>query len=126
MEKEPLSELESVMTLEELQTAKQEANKVFVHKCVREYMVEIIAATRNGDDIVMGVSPRGSLAFLRCVKAYAYLQGRGFVTPDDVKAVAVHVLAHRIVLNYGKGNDSRAFVEQILASVPVPTEDFEA
>lgn len=128
MEKEPLLELSSVLTLEELEQAKAEVNKVFVHNCIREYMVDIVAATRKGDSIIMGVSPRGTLAFLRCVKAYAYLNGRSFVTPDDVKAVAVPVLAHRIVLSYGygKGNDTRTLVSQILETVPVPTEDFGA
>ena len=128
MEKEPLAELESVLSLEQLEQAKAEVNTVFVHPCVREYMVDIVAATRKGDSIVMGVSPRGSLAFLRCVKAYAYLNGRNFVTPDDVKAVAVPVLAHRIVLSYGygKGNDTRSLVEQIINATPVPTEDFKA
>ncbi len=128
MEKEPLSELSGVLSLEELEQAKAEVNKVFVHTCIREYMVDIVAATRKDDSIVMGVSPRGTLAFLRCVKAYAYLQGRSFVTPDDVKAVAVSVLAHRIVLSYGygKGNDARTFVSRILDKIPVPTEDFGA
>ena len=126
MEKEPLTELSSVLTLEELEQAK--ANKIFVHKCIREYMVDIVEATRKGDSIVMGVSPRGSLAFLRCVKAYAYLQGRAYVTPDDVKAVAEPVLAHRIVLSYGygKGSDARSLVKQILLTTPVPTEEFGA
>ena len=128
MEKEPLTELASVLTLEELEQAKAEANKIFVHKCIREYMVDIVNATRKGESIVMGVSPRGSLAFLRCVKAYAYLQGRAYVTPDDVKAVAEPVLAHRIVLSYGygKGNDTGSLVKQILNSTPVPTEEFGA
>lgn len=128
MEKEPLDELTSVMTLEQLSVAKAEANRVFVHPCIREYLVDIVEATRKGDSVVMGVSPRGSLAFLRCVKAYAYLNGRSFVIPDDVKATAVSVLAHRIVLSYGygNGNDSRTLVEQILKSLPVPTEDFSA
>lgn len=126
MEKEPLNELESVLTLEELEEAKAEVNKIFVHKCVREYMVELILATRKGESIVMGVSPRGSLALLRCAKAYAYLNGRGFVTPDDVKAVAVPVLAHRIVMSYGytKGNSAEELVEKILAETVVPTEEF--
>lgn len=126
MEKEPLDELESVLTLEELEEAKAEVNKIFVHKCVREYMVELILATRKGESIVMGVSPRGSLALLRCAKAYAYLNGRGFVTPDDVKAVAVPVLAHRIVMSYGytKGNSAEELVEKILAETVVPTEEF--
>ena len=128
MEKEPLNELESVLSLEELEEAKAEVNKIFVHKCVREYMVELIAATRKGESIVMGVSPRGSLALLRCAKAYAYLDGRGFVTPDDVKAVAVPVLAHRIIMSYGytKGNSTEELVERILAETVVPTEEFGA
>ena len=128
MEKEPLTELTSVLTLEELEQAKAEVNKIFVHKCIREYMVDIVNATRKGDSIVMGVSPRGSLAFLRCVKAYAYLEGRTYVTPDDVKAVAEPVLAHRIVLSYGygKGSDTGSLGKQILNSTPVPTEEFGA
>ena len=74
----------------------------------------------------MGVSPRGSLCLLRCAKAYAYLEGRGYVIPDDVRALAVPVLAHRIVMGFGaEGSVSaRELVEQIVASIPVPTEDF--
>lgn len=128
MSKEPLEELTSVITLAEVEEARKEINQIFVHPCVREYMVELVEGTRKGDSIVMGVSPRGTLALLRCVKAYAWLNGRSFVTPDDVKAVAVPVLAHRIVMSYGygKGNDSEKFVEGLLGSIPVPTEDFGA
>lgn len=126
MEKDPLEELEPVLSLEELLRAREEAGHIFVHRCVREYMVELVNATRNGDSATMGVSPRGSLALLRCVKAYAYLLGRDFVVPDDVKALAAPVLAHRIVLGfgYGKEKESRSFVEKIVQSTPVPTEDF--
>ena len=128
MAKEPLEELTSVITLTQVEEARKEINQVFVHTCVREYMVELVEGTRKGDSIVMGVSPRGTLALLRCVKAYAWLNGRSFVTPDDVKAVAVPVLAHRIVMSYGygKGNDSEKFVEGLQGSIPVPTEDFGA
>lgn len=93
MAKEPLEELTSVITLAQVEEARKEINQIFVHTCVREYMVELVEGTRKGDSIVMGVSPRGTLALLRCVKAYAWLNGRSFVTPDDVKAVAVPVLA---------------------------------
>lgn len=123
---EPLADLAAVVSAEELKEAKQKVENVFVHKCVMEYMVDIAAATRQGENVLMGVSPRGSLAFLRCVKAYAYLQGRNFVTPDDVKYLAVPVLAHRIVMGYGRSGESIAFVEQILKSTQVPTEDFSA
>ncbi len=127
MEKEPMHELESVLTLEELAQARAEAGKVFVHKCVQEYMIDIIGATRKGEQMIMGVSPRGSLALLRCAKAYAYLDGRTYVSPDDIKALAVPVLAHRIVLGYGMGSADGAgkLVENIISSTPVPTEEFK-
>lgn len=125
MEKDPLEELASVVSLAQLNEAKQAAVKVFVHRCVQEYMVDIVSATRKGDQIIMGVSPRGSLNLLRAAKAYAWLSGRDFVIPDDVKALAVPVLAHRIVLGFGSGSDStKDIVEKILADTPVPTEDF--
>ena len=127
MDREPLTELESVLTLEELAQARAEAGKVFVHKCVQEYMIDIVGATRKGDQIIMGVSPRGSLALLRCAKAYAYLDGRAYVSPDDIKVLAVPVLAHRIVLGYGmEGIDGAGkLVEKIISSTPVPTEEFK-
>lgn len=125
MEKDPLEELTSVVSLAQLHEAKQAVVKIFVHRCVQEYMVDIVSATRTGNQIVMGVSPRGSLNLLRASKAYAWLSGREFVTPDDVKAVAVPVLAHRIILGFGSGSDStRDIVENILTAIPVPTEDF--
>lgn len=126
MTKEPLAELTNVLTLEELFSAKQEAEQVFVHTCIREYMVELLSATRTAEGILMGVSPRGSLALLRCVKAYAYLQGRAYAIPDDVKAVAVPVLAHRLVLGYGQdsSNSAEQLIEKLLENIPVPTEDF--
>ena len=124
MKDEPLAALESVVSLEEVAKAKNEIEEVFVHKCVLEYMVEIIAATRSGENVLMGVSPRGSLALLHCAKAYAYLQGRNFVTPDDIKTLAVPVLAHRIVMGFEKSGTSKTFVEHILSSTVVPTEEF--
>lgn len=125
MEKDPLEELTNVVSLAQLDEAKHAAVKVFVHRCVQEYMVDIVSATRKGDPVIMGVSPRGSLNLLRAAKAYAWLSGRDFVTPDDVKALAVPVLAHRIVLGFGSGSDStKDIVEKILAATPVPTEDF--
>ncbi|MCM1154869.1 MAG: MoxR family ATPase [Roseburia sp.] len=128
MEKEPLAELSGVLTLQELQQARQEAARTFVHPAVREYMVDIVSATRGGEKITMGVSPRGTLALLRCAKAYAWLQGRHFVIPDDVKAVAIPVLAHRLMMDSGRdsGRESAAFLRNLLQHTKVPTEDFQA
>ncbi len=128
MEKEPLNELESVLTLEELKAAREAANKIYIHKCILSYMVELVEATRAAENAVMGVSPRGNLALMRCAKAYAYLEGRDYVIPDDIKALAVPVLAHRIVLGYGAGGSdaARELVQKILDTTPAPTEDFKA
>lgn len=124
MTEEPLSSLRSAITLTDLQQARDDANRVFVHSCILEYMVNIVEATRNTESVLMGVSPRGSLAFLRCVKAYAYLDGRDYVIPDDVKALAAPVLAHRIILGYGDNSGTDKLMEQILQNMAVPTEDF--
>ena len=121
---EPLKKLGAVMTVEDLLLAKEACDKIFVHPCVMEYIVEIVAATRNDENVLMGVSPRGTLALLHATKAYAYLQGRTFVTPDDVKVLAIPVLAHRIVMGFGKLGDSKELIKQILATTNVPTEDF--
>ena len=124
MKDEPLVSLLPVVSIDEFKQAKEEIEAVFVHKCILEYMVEIVSATRHGENIIMGVSPRGTLALLHCAKAYAYLQGRSFVTPDDVKALAVPVLSHRIVMGYDKSSNSEAYVKNILATTVVPTEEF--
>ena len=127
MEKEPLDEIAGVLGLEELAAAKAAANKVFVHRCVQEYLVDIVDATREGKQIIAGTSPRGALALLRCAKAYAYLDGRDFVTPDDIKTLVIPVLAHRIVMGYGTGTADAVekMLERILANTPVPTEEFK-
>ncbi len=127
MEEEPLDLLESVFSLEELSQCRTAADAVFVHPCIREYMVDLVRGTRDGEGVVMGVSPRGSLALLRSVKTYAYLEGRNYVIPDDVKTLAVPVLAHRIVLGYGQGGQEggASLVAKLLERTVVPTEDFE-
>lgn len=125
MEADPLDTLSSVVTLEDLQAAREEAAKVYVHRCIQEYIVDMVAETRVGSSVVMGVSPRGSLALMKCAKAYAALSGREYCVPDDVKAVAPFVLSHRIILGYGD-NETDKFVDKILRNTDVPTEDYSA
>lgn len=126
MEQDPFSDLESVISLEEIETVRQDATKVFVHDCVREYMVDLVTGTRTAKGVTMGVSTRGTLALMRCAKACAYLLGRNYVIPDDVKKVAVPVLAHRIKMGYGMatGTSGETVVEALLGEMKVPTEDF--
>lgn len=102
------------------------AAEIFVHPEIEKYMVDITAATRQKDKVVMGASPRATIAFMRAVKAYAGLSGRAYCIPDDVKALAVPVLAHRLKLSYGhqSGNEAEGIVGEILESIPAPTENF--
>ena len=125
MEADPLDTLNSVVEPEDLQAAREEAAKVYVHKCIQEYIVDLVAETRVGSSVVMGVSPRGSLALMKCAKAYAALSGREYCVPDDVKAVAPYVLSHRIILGYGDSGTDK-FVDKILRNTDVPTEDYSA
>lgn len=126
MSGDPLLGLRAVITKDELLAMKQEAAQVYVHSAVEGYIVDLAAATRNSSKTVMGVSPRGTLALLRSAKAWAWMQDRSFVIPDDVKAVAPAVLAHRLVLSYGQSHYREAvkLIEEILGSVTAPTEDF--
>lgn len=123
---DPLESLTAVVTLEDLLQARKEAAGVYTAPCILDYIVRIVQETRKNNDVLMGVSPRGSLALLHAAKAYAYLQGRRFCTPDDIKATAAAVLSHRIILGYGKSTDCEKFILSVLKNVDVPTEDFEA
>lgn len=124
---DPLQTLANAVTREELSEMKEAVKQVFVHEEMEKYMAEIAAATRQKDKVVMGVSPRGTLALMRGVKAYAALAGREYTIPDDVKALAVPVLAHRLVLSYGyqKGMQAEELIKEILGRIPAPTEQFD-
>lgn len=121
----PLEELKPVCTAEDIIEMRDACRGVFVHDCVRKYMAQIIQATREHASLSLGVNPRGTLAYLRCVQAYAAIEGRDYVTPDDVKALCVPVLAHRL-LSYATNQSGavQTILEEILGSVPVPTENW--
>ena len=121
----PLEELESVATGSEIVEAQAACRKVEVSEPVRRYMVNLTEATRNAADVSLGVSPRGLLWLMRACQAYAAVQGRDYVLPDDVKKLAVPVFAHRIITRTGYGVAGKAaqVVSDLLRAVPVPTED---
>lgn len=124
MQEDPLKELAPAASTGQLLEMKEAVKKVFVHPEMEKYMVEIVAATREKGRVVMGVSTRGTLALLRAVKAYAALMGRSYCIPDDVKTLAVPVLAHRMKLSYGYQTDQEAanLISEILTEIPVPAE----
>lgn len=125
-EGDPLASLEAVISREELLALKEEAERVYVHPVVAGYLADLAAATRKQEKVAMGVSPRGTLALMRCAKALACMEGRNYVIPDDVKELAPCVLAHRLVFAYGRGRQEEAvaLMEELLSQVPVPVEDF--
>lgn len=126
MKDEPLETLERVCTGEDILELQRQAREVFVHPVLLDYMVALAQATRARSDIEMGVSPRGSLALLRAVRAYALLRGGDYVVPEDIKALAVPVLAHRLQLSGSTGmtEAQKEMMQTVLDSVPLPTEDW--
>lgn len=127
MKADPYKELKAVVSRAELAEMKEAVNQVFVHESMERYMAEIAAATRQKDKVILGASPRATLALMRGVKAYAALDGRDYCIPDDVKALAVPVLAHRLILSYGyqKGTEAEDLIKEILDRLSAPTENFE-
>jgi len=121
----PLENLDVVCTKEALLEMQKAYKDVFVHPAIMDYIADIVSATRNSDNIIMGVSPRGTLALLNTVRAYAMVKGRDYVTPEDVKELTEPVLAHRLVLQRGLNAKGAAGVlADIVASVNVPTENW--
>ncbi len=122
----PIDSLESVITKQQLIEAQKAVRQITLSKDLLGYIVELVEASRNHPQVRMGVSPRGALALMHASQAKAALSGRDFVTPDDVKSVAVDVMAHRLLCrNTAAARETsggRMIVEELLSSVPVPTE----
>ena len=127
MRDDPLAELEPVCTLDDLSALQALRKTVFVHPSILGYIADLISGTRREENAVSGSSPRGTLAMLNATRAYAMLNGRGYVTPEDVKLLAVPVLSHRIVREYGSMDrrSGEQLIKGLLDQIPVPTERFE-
>lgn len=125
-EEEPLETLQPVCTKEEIVALRQQVRKNYVNPALLDYMAALAQSSRSFRGVELGVSPRGTLALLRASQAYAFVQGREFVTPEDVKAVAVPVLAHRLSVSGGINSvkAQQQAVQELLGSVPVPTEEW--
>ena len=121
----PLETLEPVASKEEIGQAQALFCQCAVAAPVMEYIARLCQATRDRDRVQLGASPRGMLALLRAAQALAATRGRDYVVPDDVKLLAVPVLAHRIILRglYGRREESEQFVREILEKIPAPTEE---
>ena len=121
----PLDTLRAVASIDELATLSHEARKVRVEASVRRYIVELVRATRDREEVELGASPRGTLALYNAAQAYAAIQDRSFVLPDDVKRLVPYVLTHRIILSPQmrlRGRRPEDVVAGVVENVPVPVE----
>lgn len=117
--------LAPVATEAAIEGAQAEVQQIHVSDAVKGYLLDLIAATREHEAIVLGVSPRGSLALLRAAQALAAIRGRTFVLPDDIQELALPVWAHRLVLRPHerlRGAGAEGVLAEILESVPAPVE----
>ena len=124
----PIENISAVCTADDIIEKRKAVKEIYVHECVREYIVNIILATRKNSELNLGVSTRGTLALLRCSQAYAAIEGREYVTPDDVRFLAPYVLGHRI-LAFGSAGDFKHnsnIIEKIVEGIDVPVEDWKA
>ena len=119
----PIDELEAVASPEDVIKLQETAKNVYVDTAVREYIVGLIEATRNHEDVSLGASPRASLGMFRAVRGMAILRDRDYVIPDDVKELAYAVLAHRLILSPAarmRGLHTGQVIDGLLESVAVP------
>jgi len=119
----PIETIGQVVDAQELLEAQEKVKEVYVDPLIKEYIVDLVNATRKHPDIYLGASPRGSLALYKAGRARAAILGRDYVIPDDIKALAVAALAHRLIVSPSariKEIDAKTVVREILESVPVP------
>ncbi len=113
-----VADLQPCITLAEVIQLRQICSQVRVEPSLQQYILELIRATRQDEEISLGVSPRGTLALQRATQALAFLLGRDYAIPDDVKFLVPHVLCHRLIPRGGRS--ARSVVERLLRSVSIP------
>jgi MoxR-like ATPase len=118
--------LDAVLGVEDVLHLQEEAERVRAEEPILDYMLAVVAATRSSPLLSLGVSPRGALALLRAARARALADDRDYLVPDDVKALAVPALAHRVLVRGGTGQprdrgvDAESVIRTIASEIPVP------
>lgn len=125
----PIESVGPVMDKEELLGIQEEVKHVYIERNVQSYIVEIVSATREHPSVYLGASPRSSIALMKAAKAYAFIHGRDYVTPDEVKYLAPYVLSHRIILNSQakfEGLTREKLVQDVIqdSNVPIRKESY--
>lgn len=125
-DQQPLESIEKQVTRDEILWARRSYSSVYVCDDILAYIMDIVDATRDHPDLALGVSPRGSQALLKAAQAYAVIEGRSYVSPDDIKRLAKPVLAHRVMLRStirAKEGQADKIIGQILEQIRVPAEE---
>lgn len=122
---EPVDHLETVVDCESILALQSRVREVSVETSLEDYILDIVTATRECDELQVGVSTRGALSLYRAAQSWAVLNGRDFVVPDDIKRLAVSVLGHRVFpRGYHHGSARRdvveSIVERLVAETPAP------
>lgn len=120
---QPVDQLQPVTRMEAIAELQKEVRNVFIDEAVADYLLNIVRATRKHPSVMLGASPRASLSLMMAGKAYAFIQQRDFVLPDDIKVLSPFVLSHRIILRPESRLDhvsAESVVKQILQQVHVP------
>ncbi len=118
--------LEPVLTTPEIVQGQQEVEQVTVHQVLLKYLMALVAATRESEFLALGVSTRGAMALYRASQAIAFLRGRDYVTPDDVKRLAIPIFAHRVLVSpkysspLGKSQEVEGIIQDLVGQVQVP------
>jgi MoxR-like ATPase len=126
-----LPQVRAVVESQDILKARQIINDIYIDDKVKDYIVDLVCATRDPqeykiavkDFILMGASPRATISLTLAAKAYAFLKGRGYVTPQDVKSIGMDVLRHRITITYeaeAEEKTSETIIQKIFDELPVP------
>ncbi len=123
----PIIELQAVCDLYDIIAMQNEVKSVFVHDDLKQYVINLVHATRNHEQVTIGINPRGILSLLHMAQAYAYINEKSYVTPEDIQHLAKPCLAHRLLAFNGSGGYAyaKSIIDDIISTIPVPTEDFD-
>jgi MoxR-like ATPase len=116
----PIETIHQSVSIQDLVFAQRASREIYVDNGIKEYIINIVNATRNHPEVYLGSSPRGSLALFRTSQTRAAMAGREYVIPDDVKALAEVTLAHRLIMHHESITASRTIINDILKNTPVP------
>jgi MoxR-like ATPase len=124
MTKDPMNDLQSVVTMEEIEYVQNNYTSVHVSEEIKDYIISIVNATRGHREIELGCSPRATLNMMKGSQALAAIRGRDYVIPEDIKELAIPILSHRLMLKneLSAGTKSKSLIEEIITTIKAPLE----